>query len=49
MASPKSTPIRMIGRKLTTGPVSVMPSGPSNQPHTNVALTAPSAAPMDSR
>ena len=49
MASPKSTPIKMIGRKLTSGPTSVMSSGPAPQPQMKAAVTAPRAAAMESR
>jgi hypothetical protein len=49
MASPKSTPIRMIGRKLTTGPVCARPKRSASQPHWNRATTVPSEAATDSR
>src|SRR2546427_520391 len=49
MASPKSTAIRMIGRKLMTGPVEAAPTRVWAQPHWKTATTAPSEAPIDRR
>src|SRR4051812_48755042 len=47
MASPNSTAIRMIGRKLMTGPVEAAPTRVWAQPHWKTATTAPIDAPID--
>ena len=47
MASPKSTAIRIIGRKLANGPTAWTPTGWCSQPHWNTAVTRPRAAATD--
>src|SRR3954453_9541734 len=49
MANPNSTAMRMIGRKLMTGAVTLTPNTLASQPHWNTATTAPSVAPIDRR
>ena len=49
MASPNSTPITKMGRKLTTGPSEMPGKRLSAQPHSKTITTAPSAAPTESR
>src|SRR5882757_4797569 len=49
MASPKSTPIRITGRKLTTGPVADTPNTSDSQPHWKTATTAAKEAATDIR
>src|SRR4051812_45512906 len=49
MARPKSTAIRMIGRKLMIGPVEATPTRVWAQPHWKTATTAPSEAPIERR
>src|SRR6478752_4517143 len=49
MARPNSTPIRMIGRKLSTAPGFSTPNTLPSQPHWYTATTPPKAAASESR
>ena len=49
MASPNSTPITKMGRKLTMGASASPGTMASAQPHWKTTTTAPRAAPTDNR